>query len=135
MDQGRYRDAIGRLEEASELRLLNMPNYAVFPRLALAHHLTGEAAKAAEYLKLAELSLSLMVGHLQCQRRNNQFEIVDRSAVAIKSDLAKSLVQRMCTEEYEGLYASIALDAIASEAALIEYYLIVKRTIEAPHSK
>jgi hypothetical protein len=115
----------------------------LFPRLALAYHEVGDRAKALEMLAIAELTLKIFTKLLACvEPPMPPSASVDDIRPWFVADTGGGRIQKidspyhdavaniMCGAAYESIYDQKTLDHVASDAALIRYYLRAKKKIE-----
>lgn len=132
MEQGNNRDAIVHFEEALRMNLLELPNFYLLPRLALAYSYTGAFDRSQELLQAAELSLRLYTRLLQCKYYDDGYSIVrvvGGRTYKVHSPVADQVVSMMCGEAYDYIYETDDLTAILRDAELVEHYLSIKRSI------
>lgn len=101
MKTGRHQEAAERFEKALVIHLHEVPNVALFTRLASAYHQAGDRQRALENIERAELSLNVLTGAVRCLEprglsRDGVTPIVDRHANEIEG--------RMCGAAYEYIY-------------------------------
>lgn len=125
-----YPSAIQSLESAAAIHFVDIPNYKLFPKIAYSYFKTGNMEKASAYLEKARLSLSVSVGIMHCQEADSGFYIAQFATQKVDSTQAQDVVRAMCGEAYQDAYDSRTLEAVVSDARLIEYYLAVKADIQ-----
>ena len=135
MEAERFRDAITSFESALSMRFLDIPNFELFPRLALAYFGAGEIENAKRYLLATELSLSILIGTLKCvegdiEEFGGSGFVTDRYGNRVTGDVLEEVANRMCGAAYDYYYEQKSFAVTLSNAELIERYLAAKRVIE-----
>ncbi|MBT8420671.1 MAG: hypothetical protein KJO08_07405 [Gammaproteobacteria bacterium] len=126
MTRNRYAEAAKTFEMAMEVPLFEMPNFELFPRLALAHFMAGNREKAMENLKKAELSLSVLTGILHCLETEQGLFVVRENGERI-DDFGIS--RKMCGAAYDYFYRRFSLEQVLQEAELVKRYFDIKNRI------
>lgn len=136
MDRNEYENAIRWFEDAMSIRLPDVPNFKLFPRLALAYWRSGKQDKALENLEKARLSLLMLIGTYKCQSTPNSFLLVDPLGDVVDGPQVADIRRRMCGAAYENYYGYTEgpfddqlLDRFLGDARLVENYLVIARTI------
>lgn len=129
LESGDYIKAIKILERASNERLFERPNFALYSRLAIVHFNVGNLDRAEELLNKAELSLSVLTGLLECKEIENGFELVSLSGSKVTSPHAMDVAKTMCGAAYEYLYRNRTLETIVENSELIKVFLDAKNTL------
>ena len=135
MDAGQYVDAAKTMEEALRMEFLDVPNYALLPRLALAYYRAGRLEEAKSHLRMAELSLSLVAGVIECTvtvpfklRTKAKFHSGPRELKIGPEE--KETISRMCGEGLTWSYGGFAIDELRLVVDELVYYWRVKDEIE-----
>ncbi len=135
MKEERFMDAITSFESALSIRFLDIPNFELFPRLALAHFGAGEIENAKRSLLATELSLSILIGVLRCVEVDiEEFGVSgivqDRNGTRLTGEVVDEVSRRMCGPAYDYIYRQRSFEITLDNARLIERYLAAKRVIE-----
>lgn len=128
---GDYGLAINLLGKAAAIHLFEVPNYKLYPALALAYFKAGNEEKAKEYLEKSRLTLSVVVGIMHCEGTDSSFYIAEYATQLVASKYNKDVARTMCGEVYEEAYVGRTLKGIVADAELIKYYFSVRAQIEA----
>lgn len=134
INQKHYKEAIVQLEKTIKIDLFEMPNFYLFPRLALAYSYIGNKEKALENLEKAELTLQIYSRIMMCIDDNGKFKIVKHSwgeYYKVNSKYHDEIAGIMCGDAYDYIYHSENLAVNIREAELVENYLSIKKKAEA----
>jgi len=129
MEQRRYAEAAKTFEMAMKIPLFEFPNFALFPRLALAFFKAGDREKAKDALQKAEISLSVLIGKMHCKEEEQDFRLVNQEGVSVAVH-GEAISERMCGAAYEYIYTQRSFEIVLSDAKLIALYFEVKQEIE-----
>ncbi|MGH7249959.1 MAG: hypothetical protein ACREGC_03210, partial [Minisyncoccia bacterium] len=133
MKDGDYKPAIRDFEEAMSLKIGEVPNFKLYPRLALAYHFDGDQEKAITAIEKAELSLKVFTRIYKCVETDKGFYIGREAwgeTYKVKSPYNDEISKRMCGAAYDYMYEGESLDAILVESKLVNQYLEIKRKIK-----
>lgn len=130
LEARRYYDAMDRFRRALSVRLHEVPNFQLFPRLAIASWHAGDLRAARASLERARLALSVLTGLLRCTERGVGFVLVDAAGEMVASPEAPEIVSRMCGADYAYLYERDSLESFVADAELIRVFLEARRVIE-----
>ena len=135
MRKERFKDAITSFQSALSMRFLDIPNFQLFPQLALAYFGAGEIENAKRSLLAAELSLSILIGTLKCVEVDiEEFGVsgfvTDRYGNRVTGDVLEDVATRMCGDAYDYYYEDRSFAVTLDNAKLIERHLAAKRLIE-----
>lgn len=133
MSQGNYDVAISSFEQAMKQSIYEVPNFKLYPRLALAYSLNGNKDKAKENLEKAELSLLVFSRIYKCVEGDKGYFIAKESwgqEYKVDSPYREEIANRMCGAAYENMYERESLEDILIESKLVKNYLEIKRKIE-----
>lgn len=131
MARREYRRAIEVFEEAMSIDLYDFPNFMLYPRLALTHHLLGEKKSANFGLKKGELALLVYTRVLSCEETQAGFMIVNRAWGAsrpVDSPHRDEVAKRMCGAAYDYIYHP-TIEQVASQSDLVKSFLQIRRQI------
>nr|VFJ50500.1 MAG: hypothetical protein BECKDK2373C_GA0170839_102910 [Candidatus Kentron sp. DK] len=133
MAQGYYGEATKAFEAAMKIPFLDMPNFKLFPRLALAYFMAGEREKATENLEKADLSLSVLTGIVRCKEDDRGlFFLVHESGKRIDNI---DIVHRMCGAAYDYFYGRYSLEQVLQDAELVRRYFDIRDRIQQPEGE
>jgi len=127
--QERAIDAVLFFEEAMGIRLSELPNFKLYPRLALAYWKSGDKERANDTLQKGRLALLVLVGVYHCLEHDRGFSLADRYGDAVNEPFAEELARRMCGAAYEYIYVRESLRSFARDAPLVENYLRIEAII------
>lgn len=130
MDEENYEKAIVEFNKALDVRLHEVPNFNLYPRLALAYFLNGNDVKANENLAKAELSLSVLFGIVECIESDSGFELRRNGRWKVDSIYREEMTQRMCGAAYEYVYEERTLESVLKDSELLEHYMNIKKRLE-----
>ena len=133
-----YKSAIRDFRQAMSIKIVEVPNFELYPRLALAYSLNGDQKKAAAALDKAELSLKIFTRIYKCVETDKGFHIgkeVWGKTYKVKSPYIDEIANRMCGAAYEYMYERNSLEDILVESKLVNHYLEIKRTVEQQQGK
>ncbi len=130
MQHGQFQEAIHDLEQATTLRLSEIPNFRLFSRLALAYFKAGDRDRANLNLDLGRLSLSLLVGIYRCHQASTGFILLDQTGAPVEHPQAKEITRRMCGAAYEYAYSRNSLEDFVHDASLVEHYLAIAKEVK-----
>ena len=136
MKEERFEDAISPFKAALSIRFLDIPNFELLPRLAMAYFRAGDIENAKYYLSATELSLSIRISTLKCvevevEDFGDSHIITDRYGVRLYGDVVEEVANRMCGAAYDYLYPQRSFSITLGNAKLITRYYAVKRLIES----
>ena len=136
MKEERFEDAISSFKAALSIRFLDIPNFELLSRLAMAYFRARDIENAKYYLSATELSLSILIGTLKCvevevEDFGANHIITDRYGVRLYGDVVEEIVNRMCGAAYDYFYPQRSFSITLSNAKLITRYYAVKRLIES----
>lgn len=134
MQSNKYKVAISHFEKALQMNLLEVPNFHLLPRLALAYSAISSNEKAITLLAQAELALKVYTRILECSEKNGKFSIVRRSwdkSYLVDSPYHDQVAAMMCGDAYAYIYQPDNLTVNIREAELVQNYLSVKKAVEA----
>ncbi len=121
--------AISALEAAMQIRFAEVPNFQLFPRLALAYWQRGDTSKARQTMRKAQLSLLVLIGADRCEETGSGFHLVNRYGEPIEGESTREIAQRMCGEAYAGVYDTNSLEDFAKKARLVTNYFAIADSI------
>lgn len=130
MQQKRYGDAVLAFESAMEVPLFEVPNFALYPRLALAHYSAGNYDKARDNLSKAELALSVLIQSIRCEEKDDGFRLIKRDGTEVNSQFESEISKRMCGAAYESYYTERTFDSTLRDAKLIELFYRIKNDLD-----
>ena len=120
-------------EKALKQPVYEVPNFKLYPRLALAYSMNGNDKEAKENLEKARLSLEIFTRMLVCVESDNGIFIAKSTwgqANKVKSPYHDEIMGRMCGASYEHMYERQSLEDILIESELVKHYLEIKKKIE-----
>jgi hypothetical protein len=129
MDAGRFAEAARDFEQALAIRLFEIPNFQLFPKLALAYSRAGDKRAARLNLERGRIALSLLVGVYHCDETPTGY-LLDEAGTPLEGPQASEIMRRMCGAIYEHIYTSSSLEGFVWRARLVEYYFTVAKEIE-----
>lgn len=135
MKEDRFDDAVFAFESALSISFLDIPNFELFPRLAMAYFRAGDIDNAKNNLLKAELSLSILIGVLKCVEVDVEdygtSYIVRRYGHGgrLSGDAIDDVANKMCGAAYDYWYIQPSFDNTLHDAELIRRYLDVKELI------
>jgi len=129
IERERYRDAIEAFERALAIHLFEVPNFQLFPRLALAYSKAGDGKKAQENLEKARALLLVLIGTYRCEETSAGFVFVNRQGGAVDEQFAADIARRMCGAAYDYIYETDSLEEFAHKARLVHAYLEVSKVM------
>ena len=135
MKEERFKDAIASFEAALSIHLFDIPNFELFPRLAMAYFGVGDLENAKHYLLATELSLSIFIGTLRCMEVDVEdfgvsYIVKNRYGVRLSGDVVEEVANKMCGVAYDYVYEHRSFDRTLRDAELIKRYLTAKRLID-----
>ena len=131
-DAGDYAGAVSAFDQALGIRFIDVPNFKLFPRLALTAALAGDTTRAHAALERARLSLSVLTGIYRCSETDEGYELVDADGESLAGAAAGDVVGRMCGAAYDYYYRRTSLRALAHDCELVTYYLSVLQELRVP---
>ncbi len=129
MAAGDFEAAIDSFEHALQLRLFEVPNSLLFPRLALAYWKAGRVQEARETIEKARLSVEILAGVTRCVETDSGWVIVDHWLEPIDSPYVLEIRDRMCGAALEYFYRQERLENFVIDAELVKLYLAAREVI------
>lgn len=134
MATGQHPNAVRDFERALAVDLFEYPNFALFPRLAMAYWRAGRAPEATAALEKARLSLHVLVGIYRCRERqpDSKWVLVTVAGDAVSHEFADEITARMCGAAYSDMYTfdeSRPLESFAKNGKLVSHYLHIREII------
>lgn len=127
--QGNFGSELKYYQRAARLKLFEIPNVYLLPKMAIAAKKTGNSKLANIYLERSRLIAEIQFGFLQCAKDANQ--LIDKSGKIITSSETAWTVHAFCGQGYEYLYDRSSLDGYLWPANFLVDYDKAKQFLDS----
>ncbi len=126
---GGFWQRIKILSASSRLKLFEIPNVYLLPKMAIADKKTGNSKLANIYLERSRIIAEIQFGFLQCAKDADH--LIDKSGNIITSSETAWAVHAFCGEGYEYLYDRSSLDGYLWPANFLLDYDKAKQFLDS----
>lgn len=122
--------AVELFESALSIRLFEVPNFELLPRLAIALHRSGQSGLARRTLRKAELALEVDLGISECVETDVGFDLVTNNPQAFDPILRDEVSRIMCGAMYQPFYGLTDIRKLREHQSILQFFFAAQDEIQ-----